>query len=400
MALTDTKLRSAKPRAKPYKLPDEKGLYLDVRPSGAKIWRYRFWKADGKDGIYTIGEYPAVSLSEARQKREEARKLVKQGVNPTQAKELDRLRQAGESANTLEAVAHEWMAENKQWSEGHRDQVKRVLEADVFPKVGALPIRMVTAAHLLEIVKAVAKRGAPSIAMLIRQWVGQIFRYAMATLRADGDPTTVLRGSVKRGPVRHNPPLSEDDLPTFVARLSDYGGFRTTVIALWLMLYLFLRTIELRKGRWPQIDFDKREWRLPPESMKMGWKMKPGEYHIIPLSRQAIALLKELHTLTGGRDLMFPNMRKPTKPMSATTVNRALEYMGYAGIFSGHGFRSTASTMLHEMGWSEAAIEKQLAHAERNQVKAAYNHAEYLKERRKMMQAWADWIDALPQGKA
>lgn len=395
-SLTDTKVRNAKPSEKPYKLQDGHGLYLDVRPSGAKIWRYRYWITPDKDGIYTIGEYPGVSLFDARREREWAREHVKQGTNPTHAKEIDRLRRMGEAANTYEMVALEWIEQNRwHWSTTYLRQVEIFLRQDVFPKIGSLPIRMVTAAHLLGIIREVEARGAQSIAVLIRQWSGQIFRYAVATLRADSDPSAVLRGAIKREQVRHNPPLSKDEIPRFLTLVGIYGGYRGTVIALKLMLYTFVRTVELRKAEWTEVDFDAAEWRVPAERMKMKKQMKVGETHIVPLSRQALDLLTELKTLSGGRRFLFPNLRTPDTCMTATTINRALERMGYLGKFSGHGFRTTASTMLHELGWRSELIERQLAHAERDHVKAAYNHASYLPERRAMMQAWSDWIDGL-----
>ena len=395
-ALTDTKIRNSKPAEKPYKLQDGQGLYLDVRPSGSKIWRYRYWITPERDGIFTIGEYPMVTLSEARRSREWAREQVKQGLNPTHAKEAERMRRMGEHANTFELVAREWIEQNKaHWSASYLRQVETFMKRDVYMKIGALPIRLVTAAHLLGIIRDVEKRGAQSIAVLIRQWSGQIFRYAVATLRADSDPAAALTGAIKRAPVRHNPPLSKDEIPKFLELTGSYGGYRGTVIALKLMLYTFVRTVELRKAEWEEIDLDAAEWRVPRERMKMAKKMKAGETHIVPLSRQAVELLRELHTLSGGRKFLFPNLRSPDTCMTATTINRALERMGYAGKFSGHGFRSTASTLLHEMGWRSDVIERQLAHSERDKVRAAYNHAEYMPERREMMQAWADWVDGL-----
>lgn len=395
-ALTDTKIRNSKPAEKPYKLQDGQGLYLDVRPSGSKIWRYRYWITPERDGIFTIGEYPMVTLSEARRSREWAREQVKQGLNPTHAKEAERMRRMGEHANTFELVAREWIEQNKaHWSANYLRQVETFMKRDVYSKIGALPIRLVTAAHLLGIIREVEKRGAQSIAVLIRQWSGAVFRYAVATLRADSDPAAALTGAIKRAPVRHNPPLSKDEIPKFLELTGSYGGYRGTVIALKLMLYTFVRTVELRKAEWEEIDLDAAEWRVPRERMKMAKKMKAGETHIVPLSRQAVELLRELHTLSGGRKFLFPNLRSPDTCMTATTINRALERMGYAGKFSGHGFRSTASTLLHEMGWRSDVIERQLAHSERDKVRAAYNHAEYMPERREMMQAWADWVDGL-----
>lgn len=394
--LTDTKIRNTKPGEKPLKLNDGQGLYLDIRPSGAKIWRYRYWQTPKKDGIFTIGEYPAVTLAEARREREWAREQVRQGLNPTQVRAAESLQRKGEHANTFESIALEWIEQNRDhWSTSYCKQVEIFLSKDVFPKIGDFPIRMVKAAHILEVIKSVEKRGAQSIAVLIRQWSGQIFRYAVATLRADSDPTSALAGSLKRKAVRHNPPLPRSEIPKFMGLLNKYGGYRGTVIAMRLMLLTFVRTIELRAAEWSEFDLSTAEWRIPADRMKMKKKMKAGEAHIVPLSKQAVELLLELHTLSGSQRFLFPNLRSPKRYMTATTVNRALERMGYAGKFSGHGFRSTASTLLHELGWRSEVIERQLAHAERDKVKAAYNHAEYMPERRAMMQAWADWIDEL-----
>lgn len=396
VSLTDTKVRNAKPAEKPFKLQDGHGLYLDVRPSGAKIWRCRYWITPQKDGIYTIGEYPAVPLADARKAREWAREQVKLGLNPTIVKQAEKARRIDEAADTFEAVALEWVEHNREhWSARYCSQADHYLKIDVFPHIGSLPIRSVEAAHLLPIIKRVEKRGASTIAKLIRQWAGQIFRYAVSSGRASGDPSTALKGALKRRQIRHNPPLSKDNIPVLLKKLDDYGGYISTRIAVRLMLLTFTRTQELRMAEWVEFDLEGAEWRIPAERMKMAKHMLPGEVHIVPLSRQAVSLLGELHTITGGRDFLLPNLRKPNSCMSGTTINRVLERLGFAGEFSGHGFRSTASTFLHELGYDEKVIDRQLAHAERNKVKAAYNHAEYLPKRREMMQAWADWIDEL-----
>ncbi len=266
------------------------------------------------------------------------------------------------------------------------------MAADVFPFVGKLPIRSVSAAHLLEILSRIEGRGAATVALLVRQWSSAVFRYAVATLRADADPAAALKGAIHRPRVQHHKPLAREQIGEFSQALEQYGGYRTTVIALRLMLLTFVRTVELRKAEWIEFDLDRAEWRIPAERMKM------RESHIVPLSAQAVELLRELSSLTGGRRLLFPNYRKPNECMTATTLNRALERMGFNGKdsigFSAHGFRATASTMLNEMGYRSDVIERQLAHAERNKVRASYNQAEYLEERRQMMQAWADDIDA------
>jgi integrase len=392
-ALTDTKLRTAKPAEKPYILQDGSGLYLEVRPSGSKYWRYRYWLTPEKDGRYTIGEYPAVSLAEARRERERVRELVKLGVNPTQEKKTDKLRQSHERANTFEAVAREWLERKKtKWSTYSHKQATSCLEQNAFPKIGKLPIRKVSAAHLLEILQAMEKRGAETYAMQLRQWCSAIFRHAVVTLRADGDPAAALKGALSRPQINHSKPMSAEQIGDFKAKLTKYGGNRTTVIAMRLMLYTFVRTAELRKAPWTEFDIENVEWKIPPERMKM------KRMHVVPLPRQALVLLEELRTITGSGKWLFPNFRRPNDVMSATTINRALEHMGYAsGLWTGHDFRATASTRLHEMGYRSEWIERQLAHVEENKTKAAYNHAEYLPERRTMMQAWADWIDKVQE---
>lgn len=402
MALTDAKIRNAKPGENPYKLPDAGWLYLEVRPSGAKLWRFRY-RIGGKENVFAIGEYFAdkraghVSLEDARRERDEARVLVKQGVHPAHQRRTQRLAQLADVSNTFEGVTREWIKKKAQgWTAYYARQVQGVLENDVFPYIGNLPIRSVTAAHLLEIVRRVEGRGAETVALLVRQWCSAIFRYAVATLRADSDPAAALKGAILRPKTVHSKPLSPDQIAAFMQALDAYGGYRTTVIALRLKLLTFVRTIELRAAEWPEIDFKRAEWRIPASRMKM------REQHIVPLSRQALDLLRELHTLTGGQRWLFPNYRRPQTFMTATTLNRALERMGFNGRgsmgFAAHGFRATASTLLNESGYRSDVIERQLAHKERNQVRASYNHAEYLEDRRAMMQQWADMTDSFAKG--
>lgn len=399
MPLTDAKIRNTKPGEKPIKLTDGGGLYLEVRPTGAKLWRYRY-RIAGKENVFAVGEYfndkrgGHISLDDARSERDKARALVKQGIHPAHHRQAERLATHAENANTFEAVAREWIAKKKPgWTAYYLRQVERFLEADVFPYVGNLPIRNVTAAHLLEIVRRIEGRGAETVALLVRQWASAIFRYAVATLRADADPAAALKGAIHRPKIEHRKPLSRDQIAGFVNALEGYAGYRTTVIALRLMLLTFVRTVELRGAYWAEIDLDRAEWRIPAERMKM------REPHIVPLSRQAVELLRELHTFTGGRGMLFPNYRNPKTCMTATTLNRALERMGFNGKdsigFSAHGFRATASTILNEFGFRPDVIERQLAHAERNKVRASYNQAEYLEERRAMMQQWADLTDEM-----
>jgi integrase len=396
MPLTDAKVRTVKANSKPIKLADGGGLYLDVRPNGTKLWRYRY-RIAGKENVFAIGKYPESSLADARAEHGKARVLVKRGVHPSHNRQVERLSNQTANANTFEAVAREWVSKKSgSWTPYYQRQVTNFLAADVFPHIGKLPIRGVTAAHLLEIIRRVESRGAVSIALLVRQWSSAIFRYAVATLRADGDPAAALRGAIQRPKVEHHKPLSREQIKDFMAAVDVYGGYRTTVIALRLMLLMFVRTVELRKAEWAEIDLERAEWRIPAERMKM------REPHIVPLSGQAVAMLKELRSYTGGRPMLFPNYRRPKGCMTATTLNRALERMGFNGKgsigFSAHGFRATASTILNEMGYRSDVIERQLAHADRDKVRASYNHAEYMKERRGMMQDWATYLDSLQSG--
>ena len=395
MPLTDAKIRSVKAGEKPYKLSDSGGLYLLVNPNGSRLWRWKY-RIAGKENNFAIGEYPAVGLADARTERDEARKLVKQGIHPSHNRQTQRLAQAADGANTFEAVAEEWIGKKKPgWTAYYLRQVTRFMASDVYPYIGALPIRSVTAAHLLEIVRRVEGRGAETVALLVRQWCSAVFRYAVATLRADGDPAAALRGAITRPKVEHRKPLTRSQIAAFLKALDGFSGFRTTSIALQLALVTFVRTIELRAAQWSEIDFDRAEWRIPAERMKM------REPHLVPLSTQALALLRELHKLTGNQRWLFPNYRRPETCMTATTLNRALERMEFNGKdsigFSAHGFRATASTILNEAGYRADVIERQLAHKERNTVRASYNQAEYLAERRDMMQQWADLVDGLAE---
>ena len=416
MPLTDSQIRNTKPGEKPIKLTDGGGLYLEVRPTGAKLWRYRY-RIAGKENVFAVGEYAQapngeakeqtqarrnagmLTLAEARVRLEEWRALVKQGIHPAHNRQAARLANNAENANTFEAVAREWIAKKKQgWTPYYLRQVERFHDTDVFPYIGSLPIRNVTAAHLLEIVRRIEARGAASVALLVRQWASAIFRYAVATLRADTDPAAALKGAIHRPKVEHHKPLSRNQVADFVKALDFYGGYRTTVIALRLMLLTFVRTVELRAAHWAEFDLDRAEWRIPAERMKM------REPHIVPLSRQAVELLRELHTHTGGRSFLFPNYRNPKTCMTPTTLNRALERMGFNGKdsigFSAHGFRATASTMLNELSFRSEVIERQLAHAERNKVRASYNQGEYMEERRAMMQQWAHLTDEMAKSES
>ncbi len=393
--LTDTEIRKAKPlkSGKPKKMADGGGLYIEIRPSGSKLWRYRY-RIEGKENIFALGEYPEIPLEKAREGHKGARQLVKQGVHPSHARSANKSEQIAKNKTTFKAVALEWIEQGKAggWSGYYLRQVEQSLKNDIYPAIGGLPIRSISPAQLLEILKRVEKRGAVTVALNIRGWFSQIFRFAVSTLRADSDPAAALRGAIKRGKVEHSKPLSKSELPKLAAKIDEFGGYQQTKIALRLLMHTFLRTGELRQAKWDEVDLAGRILTIPAERMKM------REKHIVPLSDQAVALLTELHTLTGNGVHLFPNNRKPKTCMSNTTINRCLERMGYAGQFSGHGFRATASTMLNEMAYKPDLIERQLAHKERNKVRASYNQAEYIKERTEMMQHWSNYLDGLCNG--
>jgi integrase len=402
MPLTDTALRSAKPRAKAFKLFDGGGLYLEVSPAGGKWWRWKY-RHGGKEKRLSLGVYPDVSLKAARAKREAARRQLAAGIDPGQARKAEKLAQAG--AECFEAIAREWHAKfSPGWVASHGDRILRRLDKDVFPWLGARPIAEVKAPELLAVLRRIESRGAQETAHRAMQNCGQVFRYAVATGRAERDPTGDLRGALPPPKEKHHASIIEPKRIGALLRAIDaYEGFFATKCALRLAPLVFVRPGELRQAQWPEIDLEKAEWRIPAERMKM------REQHIVALSRQAIEILRELEPLT-NRGIaakpnvpryVFPGVRSRERPMSENAILAALRRMGYAKEeMTGHGFRSMASTLLHEHGWSHHAIERQLAHAERNAVSAAYNFAEHLPERRKMMQAWADYLDALKAGAA
>jgi integrase len=387
--LTDAKVRSAKPKEKAYKLYDGGSLFLLVKPNGAKLWRYKY-KLRGIENLFAIGSYPETGLLQAREARAAARKLVDAGIHPAQKKKADKLVSAADAAETFEALAREWIAKKKSgWTEGYLRQVQAVLGNDVFPHIGGIPARVVSSAQLLSIIRRVEHRGAETLAILIRQWCSAIFRYANSTLRAEGDPAAALRGAIIRPPVRHKTPLAVSEISILLTRVEASQSTPQVKLALRLLLLTFVRPVELRKADWSEFDFEGLEWRIPAERMKM---RRP---HTVPLSIQAVESLKELYAWSvAGRPQLFPNTRDPKRYMSITTLNRCLERLGYGGVFSAHGFRTTASTLLNEMGYRPDVIELQLAHQERNKVRASYNQAQYMPERRKMMQDWADFLEA------
>lgn len=391
MPLNDIACKQAKPREKAYKLADAKGLYLEVAPSGGKWWRLKY-RIGGKEKRISLGVYPEVSLKEAREKCDVARKQIASGIDPSDQRKAAKLAGAEDAANSFEVVAREWFAKySPSWVASHSTKIIRRLEKDIFPWIGSRPISTVTAPDLLAALRRIESRGAIETAHRAQQNCGQIFRYAIATGRAERDPAADLRGALAPVKEKHHASITDPKaIGELLRAISGYQGSFITMCALRLAPLFFVRPGELRKAEWAEFNLDGAEWRIPAERMKM------REQHIVPLSSQALAILKELQPITGKGRYVFPGARTNGRPMSENTVNAALRRLGYASDeMTGHGFRSMASTLLNEQGWHRDAIERQLAHAERNAVRAAYNYAEHLPERRRMMQAWANYLDAI-----
>lgn len=390
--LTDTQIRNIRPEVKPIKLTDGGGLYLEVTPAGGKHWRYRF-RLDGKESLFVIGEYPHVKAAEARRRRDDARQLVKQGINPTHQRKLDEITRKYERATTFEAVATEWYAaKSGAWSVGYAGHVDTILKNDINPRIGALAIKDIKTPIIHEVLRKIEARQAPTRAILARQIIGSVFKLAIITHRAEYNVVEPLKGEIARRVVEHRKHLRDDDLPDFLRKLEDYSGHQTTAIALKLLMLTAVRPGELCGAPWAEFNIDRAEWRIPAARMKM------NEEHVVPLSRQALELLKQLRDLTGHAAYLFPTQGTKSQTMPTATLRNAVTKLGFSDRFSPHGARGTFSTMCNEAGFRPDVIERQLAHAERNQVRASYNQAEYMPERRQMMQQWADMLDSVKAG--
>ena len=393
MPLTDTAIRNAKRADKPRKLADGGGLYLLIQPGGGRWWRLDF-RFDGKRRTLSMGVYPDVMLGEARQRRDEARRLLSQGIDPGEHRKLTK-NTLPQDADSFEAVAREWYARfSPGWVPTHGEKIIRRLERDIFPWIGARPVGGITAPELLAVLRRIEARGRLETAHRAHQNCGAVFRYAVATGRAERDPSGDLRGALPPASKRHHAAVIHPKAIAELLRVLDgYTGSFVTACALRLAPLVFVRPGELRRAEWAEIDLDAAEWRIPAAKMKM------RALHVVPLADQALAILRELRPLTGRGRYVFPGARSTDRPMSENTVNAALRRLGYdKDVMTGHGFRTLASTTLHEQGWPSDIIERQLAHAERNKIKAAYNRAEHLPERRKMMQAWADYLGGIKAG--
>lgn len=392
-SLTNTAVFSAKPKDKPYKLFDGQGLLLYVTPSGGKLWRLKY-RFGGKEKLLSLGKYPAVTLADARSLVLDARKLLAQGVDPGAVKQAAKAR-AEEDSLTFATVADEWLSKRKAAiSPSTAKHIRHRLDKLIFPDLGNLPIKSIMPPQILVALRKVEARGHAHSARRALQICGQVFRYGVASGYVNSDPTRDLRGALTAEVVTHQPSITNPKAVGALLRaIWDYEGSAITILALRMAVYVFVRPGELRHAEWSEIDFDAAEWRIPAAKMKM------RQTHIVPLAKQALEVLAELHPFTGKGRYLFPSERTVLRPMSENTLNAALRRMGYSkDEIVAHGFRSMASTLLNEQGWNRDAIERQLAHAERNSVRASYNFAEFLPERRKMMQAYADHLDSLRQG--
>jgi len=393
MPLTDTAIRNAKFQNKQYKLTDEKGMYLLVNKAG-KYFRldYRF---AGKRKTLALGVYPDVKLAEAREKRNDARKMIANGIDPGQARKVQKSIQIEQTENSFEAIAREWHGKySSNWADSHAKKIIRRLELYLFPWLGTRPIAEITPPELLAVLRRIESQGILETAHRVQQNCGQVFRYAIATGRVERDPSADLRGAL--APVKHGRMATITDpkkIGELLRAIDGYEGTPVAKCALKLAPLVFVRPGELRHAEWAEIDLVNAEWRISAEKMKM------KDPHIVPLSTQALEILNEIQPITRKGRYVFPSVRTNSRPMSENTILAALRRMGYAKEeMTGHGFRAMASTVLHEQGWPSDVIERQLAHVERNSIKAAYNYAQHLPKRRKMMQAWADYLDTLKTG--
>jgi integrase len=392
MPLTDAACRNAKPKDRPFKISDGGGLRLVVTPSGTKHWRlaYRF---GGKEKTLSFGSYPKVRLVDARERRDDAKRLLREGIDPGAAMRRQMKARQTPPSDRFEDIAREWHANAKTaWVMAHAERVLARMVHDVFPKIGSMPIDSIEARDVLAMIRAVEARGALDIAKRIRQSVGAVFRFAIATGRAKRDPSADLRGALKPSPrPRHHAALKESQLPEFLMRLDGYDGEPRTRLAIQLVVLTLLRTNEVRFGAWEEVeglDGDSPLWRIPAE------RMKARREHLVPLAPQAVAILKALKEMSFSSSFMFPSPGK-YGVMSQNTMIFALYRMGYHSRLTIHGLRRTASTILNENGFNRDWIERQLAHSDQDEIRAAYNAAEWLQGRRQMLVWWANRLDEL-----
>lgn len=393
MPLSDTACRNAKGSEKPYKLSDSGGLYLLVKPNGSRLWHLKY-RYNGKERKLSLGPYPEVSLAEARAGRDKARKLLAEHQDPSLAKQEDKRLAMASAASTFEGLAREWHAKHSaRWSANHAATIMRRLEMDVFPFIGNLPIKDISTPRLAMVIEAIEKRGAHVMARRALQYSRSIFAYAKLRGKIEHNPADIQAKDfltpVKQG---HFAAMEAKDLPVFLDKLyrNEARLFIQTQLAMQLMMLTFVRTSELINARWEEFDFDKKQWIIP------GARMKMGRDHIVPLSTQSLAILEQMRKLNGNREWVFINQRDPRKPMSNGAILMALQRMGYRGLHTGHGFRALAmTTLMEELGYPHEIPDTQLAHAKGDDIRRAYDRTQYLPQRQKMMQEWADYLDKM-----
>ncbi|CAM7930302.1 TPA: tyrosine-type recombinase/integrase [Klebsiella pneumoniae] len=392
MKLTARQVDTSKPKDKPYKLSDGGGLYLLVNPNGSRYWRLKY-RIAGKEKLLALGVYPDITLAEARQKRADAKKVLAAGGDPGQEKQEEKQAKEQAVANSFERLAMEWHShKSTSWSEGYAEHLLMYLKKDIFPFIGQKAITDISQVEMLNVLRKMEQRGVLDKLKKTRQACRQIFTYAIITGRAEHNPVSDLAGALKSPKQQHYPHLLVDQIPDFLRALSEYSGSTITRNATRLLMLTGLRTIELRASEWVDIDFDKGVWNVPAERMKM---RRP---HLVPISTQVRELLEEIHQLTGRGKYVFPGRNDAGKPMSEASINQVIKRIGYDGKATGHGFRHTMSTILHEQGYNTAWIETQLAHVDKNSIRGTYNHAQYLDGRREMLQWYADYMQALENG--
>ena len=390
MPLNDMQIRRAKPEVKSYTLGDTLSLSLLIEPNGSKSWRFRYRFA-GKPKMISLGVYPMVSLAEARAKRDEARKLVSEGKNPSEVRREQKLALKEGGENTFEALAREWHGvKSARWSKGYASDIMEAFKNDIFPYVGQRPIAEIKPLELLTVLRKMESRGALEKMRKVRQRCSEVFRYSVATGRAEYNPAADLSTALEVHQSKHFPFLKAEDIPEFLNALEGYSGSELVQIATKLLMITGVRTIELRAALWEEFDLVNAIWEIPAERMKM------RRSHLVPLSSQALDLLKYLQTITGNYRYVFPGRNDPNKPMSEASINQLIKRIGYGGRLTGHGFRHTMSTILHEKGFESTWIEMQLAHADKNTIRGTYNHAVYIDERRKMLGFYSNLIFGKP----
>ena len=391
MKLNDRQIKNAKPAEKPFKLNDGKGLYLYINTSGGKLWRFDF-SHNGKRKTLSIGKYPTISLVEARQAAENARRLLVSGQDPSEAKQQEKRERQAAALNTFESIARRWHTDNlHRWKENHAARVLRYFETDVFPVIGAMPIQEIRVSDIKTVLDGVMTRGVNNTAEKIREWTGAIFDYAVMLEIVETNPAYSLRKYIPAKQTDHRPALPREELTEFFRRLILAEIEPQNRIALILNMLTFLRSTELRGGQWNEIDFDAAIWTVPAQRMKHE-KTAPKPPHAVPLADWTLELLAELKELTGNTPFLFPSRTKTDGFISDATIGRIIERMGYKGRVTPHGFRSLASSVLNEQGFNPDAIERQLAHIENNKIRAAYNRADYLNERKEFMQWYSDFL--------